>query len=157
MSAPVRVLIVDDDALVRAGLRTMLRGTAGIEVIGEAAAGTEISRTLDHHRADVILLDIRMPKLDGLAALELVRSQPSPPAVLMLTTFDTDDHVLRALRGGAQLGTLSTREREIVEAIARGRSNASIAAICTSVSRPSRITYRRRSESSRSITACKSP
>jgi DNA-binding NarL/FixJ family response regulator len=158
VSAPVRVLIVDDDALVRAGLRTMLRGTAGIEVIGEAAAGTEISRTLDHHRADVILLDIRMPMLDGLGALELVRSQPSPPAVLMLTTFDTDDHVLRALRGGAQLGTLSTREREIVEAIARGADpTRQSPRICTSVSRPSRITYRRRSESSRSITACKSP
>jgi DNA-binding NarL/FixJ family response regulator len=101
VTGPVRVLIVDDDALVRAGLRTMLGGAAGIEVIGEAADGTEILRTLDHHRADVILLDVRMPKLDGLGAPELVRSQPSPPAVLMLTTFDTDDHVLRALRGGA--------------------------------------------------------
>jgi DNA-binding NarL/FixJ family response regulator len=101
MSAPVRVLIVDDDALVRAGLQTMLRGAAGIEVIGEATDGTEVLGALDHHRADVVLLDVRMPKLDGLGALELIRSQPQPPAVLMLTTFDTDDHVLRALRCGA--------------------------------------------------------
>lgn len=118
MTVPIRVLIVDDDALVRTGLRTMLRAATTIEVIGEASDGDEVLGALDRHRADVILLDVRMPKLDGLAALELLRSQPSPPAVLMLTTFDTDEHVLRALRRGAA-GFLvkDTPPAEIVRAI----------------------------------------
>ena len=97
----IRVLIVDDDALVRAGLTTMLRGAPGIDVVGEATDGSEVLEALDRHRTDVILMDLRMPKVDGLAALELVRSQPASPAVLVLTTFDSDDAVLRALRLGA--------------------------------------------------------
>ena len=101
MSPRVKVLIVDDDALVRAGLRTMLGAAPTIEVVGDVADGTEVLGALDRHRADVVLLDVRMPKLDGLRALELIRSQPTPPAVLMLTTFDTDEHVGRALRSGA--------------------------------------------------------
>jgi DNA-binding NarL/FixJ family response regulator len=101
MSDRIRVLIVDDDALVRAGLTTMLRGAPGIDVVGEAADGSEVLAALDRHRTDVILMDLRMPKVDGLAALELVRSQPTSPAVLVLTTFDADDAVLRALRLGA--------------------------------------------------------
>jgi DNA-binding NarL/FixJ family response regulator len=95
------VLIVDDDALVRAGLNMMLGAAPNIELVGEATDGTEVLGALDRHRPDVILLDLRMPKLDGLGALELVRSQPSPPAVVVLTTFDTDDNLLRALRRGA--------------------------------------------------------
>jgi DNA-binding NarL/FixJ family response regulator len=101
VSGPVRVLIVDDDALVRAGLNMMLGAAAHIEVVGEATDGTEVLGALDRHRPDVILLDLRMPRLDGLGALELVRTQPSPPAVLVLTTFDTDENLLRALRRGA--------------------------------------------------------
>jgi DNA-binding NarL/FixJ family response regulator len=116
--AAVRVLIVDDDALVRAGLRMMLGGAAGIEVVGEAADGSEVLGELDRHRADVILMDLRMPKVDGIAAMELVRAQPRPPAVVVLTTFDTDDQVLRALRHGAS-GFLvkDTPPAEIVRAI----------------------------------------
>jgi len=115
---PVRVLIVDDDALVRAGLTMMLGGASGIEVVGEAADGSEVLGALDRHRADVILMDLRMPKVDGIAAMELVHSQPQPPAVLVLTTFDTDDQVLRALRRGAA-GFLvkDTPPAEIVRAI----------------------------------------
>jgi DNA-binding NarL/FixJ family response regulator len=118
VSAPIRVLIVDDDALVRAGLKMMLGGAPGIAVIGEAADGSEVLGALDHHRADVILLDLRMPRLDGLSTLDLVHAQPNPPAVLVLTTFDTDDHVLRALRRGAA-GFLvkDTPPAEIVRAI----------------------------------------
>jgi DNA-binding NarL/FixJ family response regulator len=97
----IRVLIVDDDALVRAGLRMMLGGASGIEVVGEATDGSEVLGMLDRHRADVILMDLRMPKVDGITAMELVLHQPQPPAVLVLTTFDTDDQVLRALRRGA--------------------------------------------------------
>lgn len=101
VSERIRVLIVDDDALVRAGLTTMLRGAPSIHVVGEAADGSQVLAALDRHRTDVILMDLRMPQVDGLAALELVRSQPTPPAVIVLTTFDTDDTVLRALRLGA--------------------------------------------------------
>ncbi len=118
MNAPIRVLIVDDDALVRAGMKLMLRSASGIEVIGEAADGSEVLGAVDRHRPDVILLDLRMPRLDGLGALDLIRSQPSAPAVLVLTTFDTDDAVLRALRRGAA-GFLvkDTPPTEIIRAI----------------------------------------
>lgn len=98
---PVRVLIVDDDPLVRAGLVMMLGGTDQVEVAGEASDGSEVLSAVDHHRPDVVLLDLRMPKVDGLAAMALLRAQPSAPRILVLTTFDTDDQVLRALRGGA--------------------------------------------------------
>ena len=96
----------------------MLGGAPRIEVVGEAADGSEVLGALDRHRADVILMDLRMPKVDGIAAMELVRSQPQPPAVLVLTTFDTDDQVLRALRRGAA-GFLvkDTPPAEIVRAI----------------------------------------
>jgi DNA-binding NarL/FixJ family response regulator len=90
------VLIVDDDPLVRSGLTMMLGGAHGVEVVGEAADGSEVLAALDRHRADVVLMDLRMPKVDGIAAMELVRRQPQPPAVLVLTTFDTDDQVLPA-------------------------------------------------------------
>jgi DNA-binding NarL/FixJ family response regulator len=118
MSGPVRVLIVDDDALVRGGLTMMLGGTDAIEVVGEAGDGDEVLAAIDRHRPDVVLLDLRMPRVDGLEAMALVRTQPSPPRILVLTTFDTDDHVLRALRSGAA-GFLvkDTPPAEIVRAI----------------------------------------
>ena len=101
MTRPIRVVIVDDDALVRGGLSMLLGGAAGIEVVGEAADGSEVLAAIDRHRPDVVLLDLRMPKLDGIGALALLKQQPSPPAVVVLTTFDTDDHLLQALRSGA--------------------------------------------------------
>ncbi len=101
MSAPIRVLIVDDDALVRAGLAMMLGGAADLEIVGEAEDGTQVLAAVDAHRPDVVLMDIRMPKLDGLAATRLVRERPGAPQVIVLTTFDVDDHVLTALRDGA--------------------------------------------------------
>jgi DNA-binding NarL/FixJ family response regulator len=117
-AATIRVLIVDDDPLVRAGLTMMLGGASRIEVVGEAADGSEVLGALDRHRADVVLMDLRMPKLDGIAAMELVRRQPRPPAVLVLTTFDTDDQVLRALRlGAAGFLVKDTPPAEIVRAI----------------------------------------
>ena len=100
-SRPIRVLIVDDDALVRGGLTMLLGGAAGIEVVGEASDGSQVLAAIDRHRPEVLLLDLRMPKVDGIAALGLLRSQPKPPAVVVLTTFDTDDHLLEALRNGA--------------------------------------------------------
>jgi DNA-binding NarL/FixJ family response regulator len=101
LSRAVRVLIVDDDALVRGGLQLMLGGAAGIEVVGEADDGSAVLAAVDRHHPDVVLLDLRMPKLDGIGALTLLKQQPSPPAVVVLTTFDTDDHLLQALRNGA--------------------------------------------------------
>jgi len=101
MSTPIRVLIVDDDALVRAGLSMMLGAAPDLEIVGEAEDGTQVPAAVDAHRPDVILMDIRMPKLDGLAATKLVRSRERAPQVIVLTTFDDRDHVLDALRGGA--------------------------------------------------------
>jgi DNA-binding NarL/FixJ family response regulator len=100
-SAPIRVLIVDDDPLVRAGLSMMLAGTGDIDIVGEAADGSEVAAAVDAHAPDVVLMDIRMPKVDGLAATELIRARPDAPQVIVLTTFDADDQVVRALRVGA--------------------------------------------------------
>jgi DNA-binding NarL/FixJ family response regulator len=98
---PVRVLLVDDDALVRAGLSLMLDGAEGIAVVGEAADGGEVPAAVDRHRPDVVLMDLRMPRVDGITATRRVRRGTNPPEVIVLTTFDTDDYVLRALRAGA--------------------------------------------------------
>jgi DNA-binding NarL/FixJ family response regulator len=86
---------------VRAGLSMMLGGAADLEIVGEAEDGTQVLAAIDAHRPDIVLMDIRMPKLDGLAATRLVRSRPQAPEVIVLTTFDVDDHVLTALRDGA--------------------------------------------------------
>ena len=114
----IRVLLVDDDALVRSGLRMMLAGAPRIEVVGEADDGRGVLAAVDRHRPDVVLMDIRMPLLDGIEATRLVRGQPSPPEVIVLTTFDADELVLRALRAGAAGFLLKdTPPAEIVRAI----------------------------------------
>jgi len=97
----IRVLLVDDDALVRSGLRMMLAGAEGLEVVGEAEDGGGVLAAVDLHRPDVVLMDIRMPQVDGIAATRLLVAQPEPPAVIVLTTFDADELVLRALQAGA--------------------------------------------------------
>jgi DNA-binding NarL/FixJ family response regulator len=118
VDAVIRVLLVDDDALVRSGLRMMLAGAPGIDVVGEAADGREVLGEVDRHRPDVVLMDIRMPQVDGIAATQLLRAQPSPPAVLVLTTFDADELVMRALQSGAAGFLLKdTPPGEIVRAI----------------------------------------
>lgn len=182
-AAAIRVLLVDDDPLVRAGLAMMLSGDPDLEVVGEAADGSEVPGAVDSLRPDVVLMDIRMPRVDGLTATETLRRRPAPPEVIVLTTFDADAHVLRALRAGAagflvkdtppativdairsvrrgdpilspgvtrqlidhvtategpdaaarrhareKLATLSPREREVADAVARGLPNADIAA-----------------------------
>jgi DNA-binding NarL/FixJ family response regulator len=114
----IRVLLVDDDPLVRSGLRIMLAGAAGIEVVGEADDGRGVLAAIDRHRPDVVLMDIRMPAVDGIEATRLLRAQPSPPSVIVLTTFDADELVLRALRAGAAGFLLKdTPPAEIVRAI----------------------------------------
>jgi DNA-binding NarL/FixJ family response regulator len=178
VSDAIRVLVVYDDALVRAGLTMMLDGTHGITVVGEASDGDEVPRAIDAHAPDVVLMDLRMPRMGGIAATKRLRGRRNPPEVIVLTTFDADDHVLRALRAGASgyllkdtpperivdavrrvaagdpilspqitrrlmdrvateagayeraraaLSTLSPRERDVVLAVARGRTNAEIA------------------------------
>jgi DNA-binding NarL/FixJ family response regulator len=176
---PLRVLVVDDDALVRAGLSMMLDGIHGIAVVGEATDGDEVLAAADAHAPDVVLMDLRMPRVDGITATRRLRRRQHPPEVIVLTTFDTDENILYALRAGAsgfllkdtppaqiveavrqvaagnpilspritrrlmdrtavqagayqraraELATLSPRENEVVLAVARGRTNAEIAA-----------------------------
>jgi DNA-binding NarL/FixJ family response regulator len=118
VSAPIRVLIVDDDALVRAGLSMMLAGSDEVTVVGEACDGAEVPVAVDRLTPDVVLMDIRMPGMDGLAATEALRARERTPQVIVLTTFDADDHVLRALRAGAAGFLLKdTPPPEIVRAI----------------------------------------
>jgi len=114
----IRVLLVDDDALVRSGLRIMLAGAANVDVVAEAADGHEVLGAVDLHRPDVVLMDIRMPQLDGIATTRLLTTQPDPPAIVVLTTFDADELVLRALQAGAAGFLLKdTPPAEIVRAI----------------------------------------
>jgi DNA-binding NarL/FixJ family response regulator len=115
---PVRVLIVDDDALVRAGLTMMLDGTHGIAVVGAAADGDEVSRAADAHAPDVVLMDLRMPRVDGITATRRLRGRRNAPEVIVLTTFDADENIVRALRAGASGFLLKdTTPERIVDAI----------------------------------------
>ncbi|MEU3711035.1 response regulator transcription factor [Streptomyces catenulae] len=117
---PVRVLIVDDDPLVLVALDTMLGGAPDITTVGQATDGAEAIAAVSNHTPDVVLMDIRMPRVDGLAATEQLRSRPNAPEIIVLTTFDTDEHVLRALRAGAAGFLLKqTPPERIVEAVRR--------------------------------------
>jgi len=116
----IRVLLVDDDALVRAGLTMMLGAFDGIEVAGAVSDGTEVAAAVNTYRPDVVLMDIRMPGMDGLTATESLRSRRDPPEVIVLTTFDTDAHVLRAMRAGASGFLLKhTPPDQIAQAVRR--------------------------------------
>jgi DNA-binding NarL/FixJ family response regulator len=118
VSEQIRVLVIDDDALVRAGLGMLLAGAGDIQIVGEAADGSEAEHAVAEHQPDVVLMDIRMPHMDGLAATEILRARDHPPEVIVLTTFDTDDHVLSALRAGASGFLLKdTPPADIVRAI----------------------------------------
>ncbi|MDX6284344.1 MAG: hypothetical protein QOH03_5415 [Kribbellaceae bacterium] len=97
----LRVLLVDDDALVRAGLRMILATAEDLEVVGEVDDGARAVAAVLKHRPDVVLMDIRMPEMDGITATAAVRRLDSPPQVVVLTTFQADEQVMSALRAGA--------------------------------------------------------
>jgi len=101
VTRPWRVLLVDDDALVRAGLRMILSAAPDLEVVGEVADGRAAVAAVQGHQPDVVLMDIRMPDVDGITATSLVRRLPNPPQVIVLTTFHVDEYVFGALRAGA--------------------------------------------------------
>ena len=173
----ISVALADDQPLVRAGLRMILQTEADIDVIGEAANGREVIEVCTNRQVDVVLMDVRMPDVDGIEATRQLMRIPQPPKVLVLTTFDLDDVVYNALRAGASgfllkdateerlttairivaeggalfapsvtrrlirefstraphrpnpdLGDLTDRETEVLCQIARGQTNAEIAA-----------------------------
>ncbi|MEU9518951.1 response regulator transcription factor [Streptomyces sp. NPDC048224] len=116
---PVRVLLVDDEPLVRAGLRAVLEAQPDIEVVGEAADGAAVVPLVRQTRPDVVAMDVRMPLLDGIEATRaLLRTVADPPKILVVTTFENDEYVYEALRAGAD-GFLLKRARpaEIVHAV----------------------------------------
>ncbi|MFD3660310.1 response regulator [Streptomyces sp. NPDC058659] len=116
----IRLIIVDDDPLVRAGLTLMLGGAEDLEIVGEGADGREVPELVDRLAPDVVLMDIRMPHVDGLTATERLRALPGAPEVVVLTTFHADEQVLRALRAGAAGFVLKdTPPAEIVAAVRR--------------------------------------
>jgi DNA-binding NarL/FixJ family response regulator len=98
----IRVLIVDDQALVRQGIRSLLALSPELEVAGEADDGASALEEIERLRPDIVLLDLKMPRVDGLAVLRALRERPSSPAVLVLTTFDDTDLLLDAIRSGAR-------------------------------------------------------
>ena len=115
----IRVLLVDDERLVCAHLRTLLGAADDLEVVGEAYDGAEAVEAVVRFAPDVVLMDLRMPDVDGIAATARIRSLPSPPQVVALTTFDVDDYVLRALQAGAAGFLLKSTAPEDLVALVR--------------------------------------
>jgi DNA-binding NarL/FixJ family response regulator len=114
----IRVVVADDQALVRGGFRLILEAQPDIEVVGEAADGREAVTRAREQRPDVVLMDIRMPGMDGLEATRQLMTTQNPPRVLMLTTFDLDEYVYDALRAGASGFLLKdVRPEQLADAI----------------------------------------
>ncbi|WP_307826030.1 response regulator transcription factor [Micromonospora humida] len=114
----IRVMIVDDDALVRLGLSDLLEGDPEITVVAQAADGVEAVEKAAAGQVDIALMDVRMPRLDGIAAIAELRRLPRPPRIITLTTFDLDDYVYRALAAGADGFLLKdTDPAEILRAV----------------------------------------
>ena len=114
----ISILIVDDHPVVRAGLASMLGTQESLRVVGAAWNGQEAFALIERHQPEVMLLDLRMPGMNGIETMQALRSLPHPPRVLVLTNFETDEDVYRAVRAGAQGYLLkSTTQQEMIEAI----------------------------------------
>jgi NarL family two-component system response regulator YdfI len=126
MSAVIRVLLADDHAIVRDGLRLILETTEHIEVVGEAANGKEALQRVQELLPDVVLMDLRMPEMDGLEAIQHLQDEHPGVAVVILTTYNEDELMLRALQAGARGYLLKDMERRTliatIEAAARGET-----------------------------------
>ncbi|QRP50684.1 response regulator transcription factor [Amycolatopsis sp. FDAARGOS 1241] len=114
----IKVVLLDDEVLVRSGIRMILESDPDIRVVAEAGDGAGVAQLVDEHRPDVVLTDIQMPGVDGLEVTRLVTALPDAPAVVVLTTFDLDEYVHTALRRGATGFLLKdTPPRELVNAV----------------------------------------
>ena len=137
--SPIRILLVDDDPLVRSGLALILGGTPDLDVVGQAGDGSEAIRMLPELSPDVVLMDIRMPVLDGVEATRFLKARKSCPRILVLTTFGADEHVVAALSAGADGFLLKdTPPADIVEAVRRvaaGEPTVSPAVLSTMIGR----------------------
>ncbi len=115
----IRVLLVDDERLVRIGLRAILNAAPDIEVVAEAGDGIDALVAASAQRVDVALVDVRMPRMDGIETTQRLRTVPNPPAVVMLTSFDLDQHVYDALQAGAYGFLLKDAPEERLIAVVR--------------------------------------
>jgi DNA-binding NarL/FixJ family response regulator len=122
----IRVLIADDEALVRGGFRMILEAQSDVEVVGEAADGDEVVRLSEELHPDVVLMDIRMPGTDGLAATKRLLDREGAPRVLILTTFDLDEYVYEAMKTGASGFLLKTVPARELAAAVRGIASGNI-------------------------------
>jgi DNA-binding NarL/FixJ family response regulator len=152
-AAPVRVLLVDDDDLMRAGLRAVLRSDSGVEVVGEAATGRAGVAAVRTRRPDVVLMDVRMPDLDGIAATREVLEVSPDARVVILTTFEQDDYIFGALSAGASGFLLKRTSPEellaAIHAVAAGDSLLSPSVTRIVVERMARQPLPRRGEDAR--------
>lgn len=144
---PIRVLLVDDQALFREGLRTLLSVRDGIEIVGEAANGEEALQHVKSLKPQVVLMDLRMPVLDGVAATRKIHAEHPQSRVIVLTTFDDDEDVFEGLRAGA-VGYLlkdapSEKLVEAIRAAARGESFLQPSIAAKVVAEFSRLSQRR--------------
>lgn len=119
MADVIRVLLVDDDPLVRAGLAMIIATVPDLSIVGEAGDGELAVEQVRVQRPDVVLMDLRMPRLGGIQATALLRAQPRPPEVLVLTTFEADEYVLDALRAGASGFLLKDTPPDLIVAAIR--------------------------------------
>ena len=117
-NSPIRILIVDDHPVVCSGLTSMLSAQSGFDIVGSAASGEEALAIINRNRPDLLLLDLRMPGMDGIGVLQALKKIGDPPRVIILTSFDKDEDIYRAIRAGAQGYLLKdTTEAEMICAI----------------------------------------
>ena len=123
---PIRILITDDHLIVREGLRLILETVEGVDIVGEASDGAECLRLVPELQPDVILMDLQMPRMDGITAIDRLRSEYPEIAIVILTTFNEDDLMIRGLQAGARGYLLKDTSREnlldTIQAAARGET-----------------------------------